>query len=185
MLSYVAPNFIMLKNILASFNITHLSPLFHCSTKVKERDILHIYTPTFVSSLFKERGMLHLHSARFVSWYHGKERDITETLYFTKINYLCFSLHFTWKNSGDMTQHFWRVNFRATKPFTIVSIPEYTHCAPTLCFSTGSTRLILIRLRSSFKTTLHLFKCSIVRCTAHLPTFSPIAWRSKNLFAAL
>ena len=57
MLSYVAPNFIMLKNILASFNITHLSPLFHSSTKVKERDILHIYNPTFVSSLFKERGM--------------------------------------------------------------------------------------------------------------------------------
>ena len=51
---------------------THLSPLFHCSTRVKERDILHISTPTFVSSLLKERGMLHLHSARFVSWYHGK-----------------------------------------------------------------------------------------------------------------
>ena len=68
-----------------SILITHLSPLFHCSTRVKERNILQIYTPTFVSSLFKERGMLHLHSARFVSWYHGiKERDITETLYFTK-----------------------------------------------------------------------------------------------------
>ena len=52
-----------------SILITHLSPLFHCSTRVKERDILQIYTPTFVSSLFKERGMLHLHSARFVSWY--------------------------------------------------------------------------------------------------------------------
>ena len=90
--------------------ITHLSPLFHCSTRVKGRDILHIYTPTFVSSLFKERGMLHLHSARLVSWYHGKERDITETLYFTKINYLCFSVHFiekiraTWLSiSGELT----------------------------------------------------------------------------------
>ena len=81
MLSYVAPNFIMLKNILASFNITHLSPLFHCSTKVKERDILHIYTPTFVSSLFKERGMLHLHSARFVSWYIMVKNETLQKLF--------------------------------------------------------------------------------------------------------
>ena len=50
-----------------SILITHLSRLFHCSSRVKERDILHIYTPTLVSSLFKERGMLHIHSACFVS----------------------------------------------------------------------------------------------------------------------
>ena len=50
-----------------SILITHLSRLFHCSSRVKERDILHIYTPTSVSSSFKERGMLHIHSACFVS----------------------------------------------------------------------------------------------------------------------
>ena len=50
-----------------SILITHLSRLFHCSSRVKERDILHIYTPTSVSSLFKEQGMLHIHSACFVS----------------------------------------------------------------------------------------------------------------------
>ena len=63
-----------------SILITHLSRLFHCSSRVKERDILHIYTPTLVSSLFKERGMLHIHSACFVSWY-GKERDLLQKLF--------------------------------------------------------------------------------------------------------
>ena len=64
-----------------SILITHLSPLFHCSTRVKERNILQIYTPTFVSSLFKERGMLHLHSARFVSWYIMVKNETLQNLF--------------------------------------------------------------------------------------------------------
>ena len=121
MLSYVAPNFIMLKNILAS--------------------LLHIYHPCFIV----QQGLKSEIYYRFIpllSFHHCLKNEVcytfillvsshdimvkNETLQklfiLQKINYLCFSVHFTWKNSGDMTQHFWRVNFRATKPFTITSI---------------------------------------------------------------
>lgn len=67
---YVAHNFIMLHNNLASLlhinrtcfvaskikrmrYITHLSCLFCCSSRVKEQDILHIYTACFILSCLK------------------------------------------------------------------------------------------------------------------------------------
>ena len=91
-----------------SILITHLSRLFHCSSRVKERDIWHIYTPTFVSWLFKERGTLHIHSACFVSWY-GK--DLLQKLFILQksINFVSLytspdKIRATWLSiSGELT----------------------------------------------------------------------------------
>ena len=91
-----------------SILITHLSRLFHCSSRVKERDISHIYTPTFVSWLFKERGTLHIHSACFVSWY-GK--DLLQKLFILQksINFVSLytspdKIRATWLSiSGELT----------------------------------------------------------------------------------
>ena len=106
MLSYVAPNFITLKNILTS--------------------LLHIYHPCFIV----QQGLKSEIYYRFIpllSFHHCLKNEVcytfillvsshdimvlkNETLQklfiLQKINYLCFSVHFTWKNSGDMTQHF-------------------------------------------------------------------------------
>ena len=176
MLSHAARNFITLSNTLAS--LLHLYHAFFVSSKIKERDVIYHLSRLFrCSSRVKEREILQMslyrlfrfiiaertryvtnHSVCFVlCWF--KERDMLHTL-FIKKNYfvsLC-------KNSGDMTQHFGRLNSgfgrfdRIPNFHSIVnafSVPSFVPGAT--CHNIGQlypTRLLRLRGREEWlKTT--------------------------------
>ena len=110
MLSYMAPNFIMLKNILASsLHIYHACFIVHQGLK---SEIYYTFIPLLSSHhcLKNEVCLIHIQSACFVSWY-GKERDLLQKLFILQksINFVSLytspdKIRATWLSiSGELT----------------------------------------------------------------------------------